>query len=211
MTEQVGDPAVDPNPDPAADPNPEPKPDPPARTFSQEALNGLLAKQKRELLGDASDVAELRKKALAFDELQQASKTELEREREARTAAEQRAEQIEAEVKETRLRSAIISEAAKPARKIVDPDAVVALLDRSTLEFDEAGSPTNVAQALDLLLETRPYLVASSGGSRGNADQGARPGTAAGQLTQEDLQRMSSAEIVKAQADGRLDALLGAT
>jgi hypothetical protein len=43
----------------------------------------------------------------------------------------------------------------------------------------------------------------------GSADQGARGERPQGQLTRADLQTMSSAEIVRAQDEGRLDQLLG--
>ena len=90
----------------------------------------------------------------------------------------------------------------------MDPDAAVALLDRSSLEFDDDGNPTNVASAMEQLLEARPYLVKSNGGQRGSADQGARPGVE-GQLGEDALQSMSAAEINEARRAGRFDKLGG--
>jgi len=42
---------------------------------------------------------------------------------------------------------------------IVDPDAAAKLLDWSELEYDEDGSPKNVATLLKELLKKKPYLI----------------------------------------------------
>lgn len=196
----------DPTPQPAPDPvpDPEPTPDPePARTFSQTDVDRIvqdrLARQKAQYAG----FDELKAKADKFDELEQASKTELEKaqERLAKLEREQ-ADSLQA-LQDSRLRSAVVSEAAK--RNVVDPDAALALIDRASLSFGEDGSPTNVAEAMDELLTTKPYLV---GGGRptGSADLGARGGGAvnAQQLTSDDLKKMTPEQIVKARKEGRL-------
>jgi hypothetical protein len=100
----------------------------------------------------------------------------------------------------------VIAEAAK--KNVVDPDAALALLPRATLEFGDDGEPTNIAEAMDELLQAKPFLVAPAGGARGNADQGARGGAGKSQLRREDLQTMSPADIVKAQKEGKLDRVL---
>jgi hypothetical protein len=141
-----------------------------------------------------------------LDEIEEKNKTELEKALARAEAAEKERENVRAEANEIKLRAAILSEAAKPERHVVDTDSAIALLDRSTLQLDDNGNPTNIAQAMDSLLTAKPFLVAA-GGSRGNADQGAR-GTTANQLSQADLSKMSPEAIVKAQADGRLDSLL---
>jgi hypothetical protein len=180
-----------------------------ARTFSQEDVDRIVKERvARAKATPPADYEDLKASAAKLAEIEEANKTELEKERDKAAKAEERALKVEAEAKEIKLRSAILAEAAKPDRKVVDTDAVISLLDRSTLELDDAGSPTNIAKAMDSLLEARPYLVAQAGGARGNADQGAR-GRADNQLSQDDLKSMGSAEIVKAQAEGRLDDLLG--
>lgn len=185
------------------------KPEPAERTFTQAELDRhiqeRLARAKNEPPADYED---LKAKAAKLAEIEEANKTELEKERDRAATAEARAAKVEAEAKEIKLRSAIISEAAKPDRKVIDTDAVIALLDRATLELDDNGEPINIVKAMDQLLEAKPFLVATNGGQRGSADQGAR-GQRAEQLTREDLQKMSSAEIVKAQDEGRLDHMLG--
>jgi len=180
------------------------------RTFSQTELDRIV--QERVARAKATpppDYEDLKNKASEFDKLQEAQKTELERERDAREKAEQRATQVETEAKEIRLRSAILAEAAKPDRKVVDTDAVIALLDRSTLELDDSGTPTNIAKAMDSLLEQRPFLVAPDGGARGNADQGARSPGGVKQVTEAELKTMRPEAIEKARKEGRLNELLG--
>jgi hypothetical protein len=196
-----------PEPTPAAEPAPE-------RTFTQAELDRIVQDRlARAKMTPPADYEELKAAKARLDGIEEQNKTELEKAQTRAEKAEQRATQIETEAKETRLRAAIIAEAAKPDRKVLDPEAVVALLDRTTLELDDQGVPTNIAKAMDSLLEAKDYLVATSGGARGNADQGARGQAAPGQLSREDLQRLSAegktAEIVKAQAEGRFDQVLG--
>jgi len=184
---------------------------------SQEEFDGLVGRRvarEREVGARAerekfSDYEELKAAASKLAELEAADQTELEKAQTRAEEAEKRSQQIEAEVKETRLRSAIIAEAAKADRKIVDAEAVVALLDRSSLELDDSGVPTNIAKAMDSLLEAKPFLVAADGGARGNADQGARPQGGIKQLTRDDLKTMTPEQVAMAEAEGQLASLLG--
>lgn len=177
------------------------------RTFTQADVDRIvqerLARQKAQFAG----YDELKQKAEQFDELQQQQMTELER-------ANQRAAQLEQELadatasrKESLLRASVVGEAAK--RNVVDPDAAIALIDRALLEFDQQGNPTNVATAMDSLLEQRPYLVAAQGGARGNADLGARGTSGPEQLTREALASMSAEQVAAAEKSGQLAHLLG--
>lgn len=205
-----------PQPQPAPDPEPTPAPDlapDPARTFSQADLDRIVSDRLARQKAQFADYDDLKTKAARLDEIEEQSKSELEK-------AQQRAAELERELsaaatsaQEERLRSAIVSEAAK--RNVVDPDAAFALIDRAAITFDDDGYPTNIATAMDSLLEARGYLVAPQGGGRaGSADQGARGGAGGvAQLTREDLSRLTAegktAEIVKAQEEGRLADVLG--
>lgn len=64
------------------------------KTFTQDELNSILAKEKRK---EEAKYAEDRRKAAEYDKLQEASKTELQKLQDKATAAEQRAEALEAE------------------------------------------------------------------------------------------------------------------
>ncbi len=179
------------------------------RTFTPADVERIVKERlARAKTTPPEDYEDLKAKAARLAEIEESNKTELEKERDRAAKAEERANKIEAEAKETRLRAAIIAEAAKPGRNVVDTNDVIALLDRSTLTLDDQGVPTNIAEAMDSLLKAKPHLVASDGGSRGDADQGARNGGGVTQLTAADVDRMSPEEVLKAEKEGRLHNLM---
>ncbi len=207
-------PAPNPAPEPNAVPTPVPTPTPtpePERTFSQADIDRIvqdrLARDRKDRPSE-DEVAAWKDKATKFDELEAANQSDLEKAQAKIADLERQATDAAASAQEHRLRAAVVAEAAK--KNVVDPDAALALLDRAALEFDGDGSPKNIAQAMDSLLEARPYLVAS-GGERGNADQGARGGSGVKQLTEADLKSMSPEAIDKAHKDGQLADYLGAS
>jgi hypothetical protein len=194
------DPAPAPTPTPTPAPTPAPDPAPEPKTFSQEAVNSLLAKQKRDLLAGADDVADLRRKAAEFDKFQQSQKTELQKVTDRAAQLERDAAAANERAQRTLVNSAIVAEAAKRG---VDTDIAVAMIDRAGLEFDQDGSPTNIAEAMDSLLKAKPDLA--NGGPRGSsADQGARTGQGADQLTRAQLENMTAEEINDALSKGKL-------
>ena len=184
----------------------------PARTFSQEDVDRIvkerLARQKTQF----ADYEELKTKAAKHDEAEAAALSELEKAQKVAADAVAERDKIRAEAQEARLTAAILAEVAKTDRKVVDPEAALRLLDRSTLELGEDGVPTNTAQAVDALLEARPFLVAAGGsGTRGSADQGARKGNGPAQLSRDDLKGMKPEDIVKARREGRLLGVVSGT
>ncbi|MYW50594.1 hypothetical protein GTY64_03745 [Streptomyces sp. SID8376] len=106
---------------------------------------------------------------------------------------------------------------AAAAGKLADPADAYKFLDLSQFEVDADGNldADEVADAIDDLLKSKPYLAAQGGTTKrfqGTADSGARKGTGRpSQLTRSELKRMSPEQIVKAKADGRLDDVLGIT
>ncbi len=106
------------------------------------------------------------------------------------------------------------------AGRLADPADAARFLDLSQFEVDDDGNvdADEVADAIDDLIKTKPYLAAQGGSTKprfqGTADSGARKGNARPtQLTEADVKRLSAAgnhaEIVKAQSEGRLDDYLG--
>jgi hypothetical protein len=81
---------------PASEPTPEPTPTEPAapKSFTQDEVNALLAKQKREQFGDYGD---LRNKAAELDQLKAAQQSEQERAAEAARKAQEDAANARAE------------------------------------------------------------------------------------------------------------------
>ncbi|MFH8805485.1 hypothetical protein ACH4F6_39090 [Streptomyces sp. NPDC017936] len=111
---------------------------------------------------------------------------------------------------------------AAAAGKLADPADAHRFLDLSQFEVDADGNvdADEVAEAIDDLIKSKPYLAAQGGTPKprfqGTADSGARKGNARpSQLTEADVKRLSAAgkhaEIVKAQQEGRLDDYLGNT
>lgn len=122
----------------------------------------------------------------------------------------------------TRVNERIVKAEVKAAAagKLSDPADAYRFLDLSHFEVDADGNvdADEVADAIDDLLKSKPYLAAQGGTPKprfqGTADSGARKGNARpSQLTEADVKRLAEAgkhsEIVKAQQDGRLDDYLG--
>lgn len=131
------------------------------KTFTQEDVNALLAKQKREQFGD---YAELKKKAGQFDELTDQAKTEQQRATEALTAAEKRAADAEA----TALRFQVAAEkgltTAQAKRLVGDTrEALEADADELLETFKPANDDTTDQVAASLDLGTRGTTTAATG------------------------------------------------
>jgi len=200
MAEPVGDAGVD----PPADVDP-----PETRTFTQDDVDRIVKERvARVKAAPPDDYEELKAAAARLAELEESQKTELEKAQARADAAEKEREKVVSEAREIRVRAAILTEAAKPDRKVVDPDLVASLLSPD-LEFDDDGTPTNVAKAMDTLLEQRPYLVVQEAGTRGSADQGARQAGGPRQVTETELKTMKPEQIDAARKEGRLNDLLG--
>ena len=171
----------------------------PERTFSQADLDRIVKDRLARQRAQFADYDEIKGK---LSEIEQASKTELEKALEKAAEFEKRMQDNEARAREALLRAAVVSEAAK--KNVVDPDAALALLNKDALEFDEHGQPTNVPDLIDSLLIDKTYLAGKPRTTTGSADLGAREGNTPGQLTRDDLKSMSPAAIVQADQEGRL-------
>lgn len=119
--------------------------------------------------------------------------------------------EAQAELMQTRVLDKI---EAKAARLFADPDDATALLmkDHAADEFLDDGKIDieAIQEALDGLLEKKPYLAAQSGRRfQGGADGGTRKESGGPkQLTRADLDGMSPQAIEKARKDGQLASLL---
>jgi hypothetical protein len=154
-----------------------------------------------------ADYEELKAAKARLDAIEAENATELEKATKRAEEAEQQAATALAQAKETRLQSAILAEAAKPDRKIIDPDAVLQLLDRAALELDADGAPKNIAEAMDALLTAKPYLAGGGNGRvNGGADQGARGNGGENQLAS--TEGMTAEQIAEAVREGRFDSYL---
>lgn len=161
-------PAVDP---PAkADPPADEKP----KTFTQEEVNRLLAKEKRELQKKADD-AEAKAK-LSEDERTKAELADARKqlaERDQRDAAKEAAEKA----------------GVKNAKLFYNAY-------RSEFETDDKGKITNLAEVLETAKAESPELFTTAAQPKGSADGGTGKDTPS-TLTKEQVDKMSQEEIVK--------------
>lgn len=97
---------------------------------------------------------------------------------------------------------------------LADPDVAKSLLGLDDIPVNAAGDIDSeaISEAIDRLIEARPFLKAGIPGDAtwpSNGSEAGPRGDAKSQLTQDDLKKMSPEEITKARADGRLATLLG--
>ena len=130
--------------------------------------------------------------------------------------ADQIREQARAEARAEALKERVVDKIeAKAAKAFADAEDAVAILLRShdPDDFLDDGKidVEAIQDALDELLEKKPHLAVQDGKRfKGNPDGGTRKAARPGQLTRDDLKRMSPQEITKAKAEGRLaDVLSG--
>lgn len=163
--------------DPAPEPEPSPEPEPDAGGQEPEdaplgpAGQKALAAEKERRKAEAAKRRELEAR-LAEMEAKYGDATERER-REIERAALDRAND--------RIRKAEVKAAA--AGKLADPSDALRLLDLDAFEVSADGDVDEdaIAEAIDNLIKTKPYLAAQSGAAQGGTrfqgtgDNGARP------------------------------------
>ena len=101
---------------------------------------------------------------------------------------------------------------AEAAKKLTDPADALLYINLSDFEVGSDGEVDSsaIAQAVDDLITSKPYLAAQGTRFQGSADGGARNGTAtASQLTKADADRMTPEEINEAREAGRFNNILG--
>lgn len=202
--------AEDPNPSPTPEPEPEPAPapEPPAdRTYTQAEVEAMIKDRVKGVHKKYEGFEELKTKAKRLDEIEAESQTELEQANARIAELERQAADATTTAQETRLRAAVVAEAAK--QKAVDPADVFALLDRAEIEFDDDGNPKNLEAVVSSLLEAKPHLAASNGGVRpAGPDLGARGGGDGEQISREALKSMSPEAVREALKEGKLNTVL---
>ena len=124
-------------------------------------------------------------------------------------------EQTRAEVRAEALKERVVDKIeAKAAKAFADAEDAVAILlrthDHEDFLDDGKIDVEAIQEALDELLDKKPHLAVQDGKRfKGSPDGGTRKAARPGQLTRDDLKRMSPQEITKAKAEGRLNDLLG--
>lgn len=122
-----------------------------------------------------------------------------------------KAEQTALAKANTRILRAEVKAAA--AGKLADPADAYKFLDLDQFEVDDDGNVDSeeVADAIDDLIKSKPYLAAATAKRfQGTGDGGAaRKASRPKQLSQQDLKTMTPEAIDQARIDGRLDDLMG--
>lgn len=146
------------------------------RTLREAEKQGKQAAKERDAL------------AARLKEIEDAEKTDLERAQARVAELEAKETGWETERRDTMLRLA--AHALKDELGVADVDLALAALDRSAIEYTDAGEPSNLKEQLEQLLERKPILKAQQGNGGGapnlNGGSGATGGPAPA-LTAEEL------------------------
>jgi hypothetical protein len=94
---------------------PEPEEQQELKTFTQEQVNALIATEKRKFGDKYADYDDIKAKATQFDELEQSSKTELQKAIDRATAAETKAAALEAKEQVAGWAKDIVKDSLVPA------------------------------------------------------------------------------------------------
>ena len=101
---------------------------------------------------------------------------------------------------------------ALASKKLADPADALLYIDLSDIQVDEDGQVDRavIAERLEALVQSKPYLAAQGGKQVFESPTSAREGSdGKAQWTKEDLTGKTPAQINAARAEGRLDDLLG--
>ena len=129
-------------------------------TYTQEQVNQMMGKTRREERGKFSDYGTLKERAAKADELEQAQLTEQQR-LEARVVdAERQATEAGQRIAEAMISSAVQVQAGQMG--VVDPEAAFVLLDRTNIRYSAEDGVSGVEDALTQLLVNKPYLKATN-------------------------------------------------
>jgi hypothetical protein len=151
------------------------------------------------------ELADLRAAKSKLEEIEQAGQSELEKANAARERAEAAAKDA-LELANGRLVTAE-AKAALAAAGVTNIDGALRALDKTGLTVEDDGTVSGAEEAVKNLLESIPEFVGKVVPPK--VDQGARGTTVKdGQVTAEQLERMSPEEIAKATRQGRMSDLL---
>lgn len=175
------------------------------RTFSQADLDAIVERRLAKERAKFADYDEHKAATARLKEMEDAERSEVERAQNAAREAEERAAQSEQRYRTATIASAVATEAAKAG---ADPDVILALIDRDSVELDDDGTVSGVAEHVASILEVKPYLKRPTPGS---FDSGARSGSALPTFTREQLRdpafyAANKDDILAASRDGRITA-----
>lgn len=135
-----------------------------------------------------ADLAAAKKR---LDEIDASNLSEKERAEKAAKDAKAAEESATARLKETTLKYEVQLAAARLEAN--DPADVLAMIDRSKIEYDkDTGDPTNIAKLVEDLLKTKPYLKKSGGNGSGHVPGTPKPADGSNLNAEQDKQARDS-------------------
>ena len=129
--------------------------------FTQEDVNSMMGKVRSEERAKYLDYDKLKERAAVADKLEKANLTKEERTTQEAATWQRKAIDSEARIADMAIRADIRVQAA--LQGIIDPDAAVALIDRSGIVYSEEEGVKGVAEALTALVTAKPYLKGVAG------------------------------------------------
>jgi len=131
--------------------------DPPVegKTFTQEEVNQMIGRRVAETRAQFDDYETLKARAGVADQLERDKLSESEKKDLEIGKLQRENADVRAQATDTLVTAAIQTNAVKVG--IVDPEAAVALIDRTGISVAE-GVVNGVDDALKTLIETKPYL-----------------------------------------------------
>jgi hypothetical protein len=142
-------------PDGGTPPAPAGKDEP--KTFDQAAVDAIVAERIAKERGKYSDYDQLKSDAAELKKLKEADQSELTKAQTRISELEQQHNGTTTEAQELRVEVAVLKAATKAG--ITDPDVAARLLDRSKIDFDDSGQPTNMPKLLEDLGKEHPFLL----------------------------------------------------
>ena len=136
-----------------------PEATPAPKTFTQEEVNALMGKTRAEERSKFQDYDKFKARAKVADTLEAAQLTDKEKAEHAAAEWQRKATDAAGRVADVAIRAEIKVKAVQ--KGIVDPDAAVALIDRSGIVYSDEEGVKGVAEALDALVAAKPYLRAA--------------------------------------------------
>ena len=141
------------------------------RTFSQDEVNQMMAKTRRETRSQFGDYNQLKERAQKADELEQAQMSEAQKMEQRAIDAEKRASEAQQQIASAMISAEVKVRASQMG--IIDPDAAFLLLDQSNVNYSMESGVSGVDEALTLLLESKPYLKSANRIPNINPESGA--------------------------------------
>ena len=129
-------------------------------TYTQEQVNQMMGKTRRETRDKFSDYETLNARAANAHELVQAQLTQNARLEARVEQAEKNAQAADQRISEAMIATAVQVQASQMG--IVDPEAAFLLVDRTNIRYTAEAGVTGVEDALTQLLETKPYLKSAN-------------------------------------------------